>query len=132
MKKPMHFPCDGVYHRMGIYWKKAPILCIKYENKFSTLSPLDELCCLFPCYRKLLRKPIHFPCDKVYHWMGIFCCIFSYNGKLMGKFMCFPYDEVYHRMGISWEKSTHTMGKVRVPISQVFPMQWVLLHFPVQ
>ena len=29
------------------------------------------------------------------------------------------------------EKSTHTMGKVSVPISQVLPIRWVLLYFPV-
>ena len=45
--------------------------------------------------------------------------------------MHFPCNEVYHRMGIEWEKSTHTMGKVWLPISQVFPIRWVLLHFPV-
>ena len=56
---------------------------------------------------------------------------FPYNGKLMRKSMHFPYDEVYHRMEIEYEKSTHTMGKVWVPISQFLLVQWVLLHFPV-
>ena len=59
-----------------------------------------------------------------------FCCIFLYYGKLMGKPLHFPYDEVYHRTGIGWEKSTHTMGKVWLPISQVLPIRWVLLHLP--
>ena len=59
-----------------------------------------------------------------------FFCIFLYYGKLMGKPMHFPYDEVYSRMGIGWEKTTHTIGKVWLPISQVLPIGWVLLHFP--
>ena len=82
--------------------KKAPILWEKHEYQFSRLSP--------------------------YHG---FCCIFSYCGKFMEKPMHFPYVEVYHRMGIGWEKSTHTMGKVWVSVSQTFPIPWVLLHFPV-
>ena len=48
----------------------------------------------------------------------------------MGKPMHFSYDEVYHRMEIRWWKSTHTMGKVWLPISQVLPIRWVLFHFP--
>ena len=49
----------------------------------------------------------------------------------MGKPIHSPYAEVYHRMGIGWEKSTQTMGKVWLSISQAFPIPWVLLHFPV-
>ena len=49
----------------------------------------------------------------------------------MRKHMYFPYDKVYHRLRIEWEKSNHNMGKVRVPISQVLPIQWALLHFSV-
>ena len=48
----------------------------------------------------------------------------------MGEPMLFPCSEAYHSMGVEWEESTHTMGKVLVPISQVFHLQWVLLHFP--
>ena len=47
----------------------------------------------------------------------------------MGKPKDFSCDEAYYRMEIWLKKCTHTMGKVRVPISQAFP--WVLLHFPV-
>ena len=32
---------------------------------------------------------------------------------------------------IEWEKNTHTIGKEWVPISKVFRIQLVLLHFPV-
>ena len=63
--------------------KKAPILWEKYEYQFPRSSPHDG-----------------------------FCWIFSYYGKLSGKPMYFPCNEVYHRMGIEWKKSTHTMGKV--------------------
>ena len=79
--------------------KKVPILWEKFDYQFPRFSPYDG-----------------------------FCCIFTYCGKLMGKLMHFPYNEVYHGMGIGWEKSTHTMGKVWLPISQVFLMRWVLLH----
>ena len=46
------------------------------------------------------------------------------------KIHAFPHDEVYYRMRIYWEKSSHTMGKVWVPISQFLSMRWVLLDFP--
>ena len=100
MEKPMHFPYDEVYHRMGIRWEKSTHTMGKVWLPISQVFPDG------------------------------FCYIFLYYGKLMGKLMHFPYDEVYHRMGIGWEKSTHTMGKVWLPISQVFPIRWVLLHFP--
>ena len=80
--------------------KKAPILWEKFEYQFRRLS-----------------------------WHNGFCCIFPYYGKLMEKPMRFPYDDVYHRMRIRWEKSVHTMGKIWLPIFQIFPIQWVLLHF---
>ena len=49
---------------------------------------------------------------------------------MMWKPMHSPCDEVYHKMGIRWEKSTHTMGKVWLPIFQVLLMRCDLLHFP--
>ena len=81
--------------------KKVRILWEKYDYQFPRFSPYSGFCCIFPYYGKLMGIPMHF-----------------------------PYDEVYHRMGIGWEKSTHTMGKVWLPISQVLPIRWVLLHFP--
>ena len=99
-------PCISHMMKYIIGWeldgKKVPILWEKYDYQFPRFSPYSG-----------------------------FCCIFRYYGKLMWKPMHFPYDEVYHRMEIGWERSTHTMGKVWLPISQVFPIQWVLLHFPV-
>ena len=151
-------PCISDVMKYITWWKlnekKALILWEKYEYQFPRSSSYNGFCCIFPYYGKLMGKPMHFPYDEVYHRMGIgwekipilwekydyqfprfspyngFCCILPYYGKLMGKPMHFPYDEVYHRMGIGWEKSTHTMGKVWLPISQVFPIRWVLLHFP--
>ena len=82
--------------------KKAPMLWEQYGYRFLNFSP--------------------------YHG---FCCIFLYCGKFMGKPIHFSYAEVYHRMGIGSEKSTHSMEKVWLSISQTFPMPWVLLHFPV-
>ena len=98
-------PCISHMVNYTIRWesdgKNAPILLERYENQFPRLSPCNE-----------------------------FCCIFPYCGKFMGKPMHFSYAVVYHRLGIRWEKSTHTMGKVWVPISQTLPILWVLLHFP--
>ena len=89
-------PCISHMCKSTIEWKsdgkKAPILWEKYEYQFPGLSPYHE-----------------------------FCYIFPYCGKFMGKPMHFPYAEVYHRMGIGWEKSTRTMGKVWLSISQTLP-----------
>ena len=99
-------PCISHMLKYTIGWesdgKKAPILWEKYEYQFPRLSPYHGFCYIFPCCGKFMGKPIHF-----------------------------PYAEVYHRMGIGWEKSTHTMGKVWLSISQIFPIPWLLLHFPV-
>ena len=72
------------------------------SNNFPGSPPYDGLDCLFPCYGKLMGKHMHFPCDEVHHGMGIWL-----------------------------EKSTHIMRNVWIPIPQVLPIQWVLLHFPV-
>ena len=99
-------PCISHMLKNTIRWesneKKAPILWEKYEYQFPRLSPYHGFCYIFPCCGKFMGKPIHF-----------------------------PYAEVYHRMGIGWEKSTHTMGKVWVSVSQTFSIPWVLLRFPV-
>ena len=107
-------PCISHVIKYTIGWE----LWKKYGNQFPMFSSLDGFCCLFACYGKLMRKSIHSPCD-----------------------------EIYHRMGIQWEKSNilwksmrtnfsgspHTMGFVgfsREQISQAFPIQWILLPFP--
>ena len=118
-------------HTMGKAWvlvsQVLPIRLVFSDfsrNLFPRLFPFDEFCCLSPCYWKLMRKPMNFTYDKVYHRIGTyrkkalklwnkygnqfprlfpfdgFYCIFPYYGKLMRKHMHFPYDEVYHRMGI--------------------------------
>ena len=87
--------------RRKLDWKNVPILWEKYDCQFPKFSPYDGFSCIFPYYGKLMLKHTHF-----------------------------PYDEVYHKMGIGREKSTHTMGEVWLPISQVLAIRWVLLHFP--
>ena len=79
------------YHRMGIWWKKVPMLWGKYGYQFPRLF-----------------------------WFDGFRCIFQYYGELMGKRKHFPCDEVNYRMRIWLEKCTHTMAKIWVPISQTF------------
>ena len=68
--------------------KKEPILWEKYEYQFpgsphtmgfvgylrepiSQTFPIRWVWLSFPCYGKLMRKHMHFPCDEVYHEMGI-------------------------------------------------------------
>ena len=133
-------PCLSHMMKYTIGWEsygeKSPMLCEKCQYQFPSFTPYDGFCCIFPCYGKLMGKPMHFPNVEVYHKMGIlweksslqwekceyefprftpydgFCCIFPYYEKLMGKPMHFPNDEVYHKMEILRGKSTHTMGKV--------------------
>ena len=42
----------------------------------------------------------------------------------------FPIDEVCQRIRIWWNRSTHTLGNVWVPISKAPFMAWVFLDFP--
>ena len=99
-------PIRSVLLHFPVLWEmhgeKWPILCEKYENQFLSFTPYEGFCCIFPYYKKLMGQPMHF-----------------------------PYAEVYHRMRIGLEKSTHTMGRVWLSISQTFPLSWVLLQFPV-
>ena len=135
--------------------KKVPTLWEKYEYQFLRFSPYNGFFFSFcqsmenwwgnPCIYHVMKYTIGWELDgkkvptlwEKYEYQILrfspyngFCCIFLIHGKLIGKPMHFPYDEVYHRVGIWWEKSTHAIGKVWVPISQVFPIWWVLLHFP--
>ena len=50
-------------------WRNAPILWEKYEYQFPKLSP--GFCYIFPCYGKLMGKPMHFSYHEVYCRMGI-------------------------------------------------------------
>ena len=84
------------------YGEKSPIPWERYEYQFPRFTPFEGFWCIFPYYEKFMGKPMHF-----------------------------RYAEAYHRMGIGWEKSTHTMGKVWLSISQTFPIPWVLLHLPI-
>ena len=70
-------------------------------------------------------KSIRIKFSGLLHFMG-FDDFSNAMGNLIRKPMHFPCDEVYHRMGISREKITHSMGKVWVPTSQVHPIRWVL------
>ena len=67
-------------HAFPIWWsipqdgnliEKTPKLWKLYGNQFLRFSPLDGFYYLFPCYRKLMRKHMHFPYDVVYRRMGI-------------------------------------------------------------
>ena len=46
-------------------WKRPPILWEKYDYQFPKLSPYDVLCCIFPCYGKLMEQPKHFPYHEI-------------------------------------------------------------------
>ena len=126
--------------------KRASILWEKYEHQFPRFSPTMSFFAFSrtmrnwwgnPCISHMMKYAIgcefngkkapilwekyeyQFPRLSLHHG---FCCIFPYCAKFMGKPMHFPYAEVYHRMGIGWERSTHTMGKVWVSISQNLPI----------
>ena len=74
-------------HAFPIWWsiphdgnliEKTPKLWKLYGNQFFRFSPFrwvllsfPVLYYLFPCYRKLMRKHMHFPYDEVYRRMGI-------------------------------------------------------------
>ena len=73
--------------------RKVAMLWEKYGYLYPRSSQQGGFYCIFLCYEKLIRNTMHFPCN-----------------------------EVYHRMGIGWEKSTHTIGKVWAPISQFLPI----------
>ena len=127
------------------YVEKSPMLWEKYEYQFPRFTPYKGFCFIFltmrnwwgnPCISHMMKYTIgsesngkkvptlwekyeyQFPRLSPYHG---FCYIFPYCGKFMGKPMHFPYAEVYHRMRIGWEKSTRTMGKVWLSISQTLP-----------
>ena len=85
---------------MGIWSKKSSLILGKNVYFYPRSPSQCGSYCISPCYEKLIRKAIHFLCD-----------------------------EVFQRMRTGWEKSTHTMGKGRVPISQNLPTGCVLLHF---
>ena len=60
--------------------------------------------CIFLCYGKSIGKPIHFPCDEVYHRMGIYKeKKHPYYGKGMG---------------------TNFPGSPNLMVSLHFPMPW--------
>ena len=65
MEKPMHFPYDEVYQRMGIRWEKSTHTMVKVWLQIFQVFPYDGFCCIFPCYGKLIGKPKHFPHDEI-------------------------------------------------------------------
>ena len=71
MGKPMYFPCDEVYYRMGNGWEKRPYTTGKVWIPISQFSPYNGFYCIFPIHGQLMGKPMYFSCDEVYHRMGI-------------------------------------------------------------
>ena len=63
-------------------WRNAPILWEKYEYQFPRLSP--GFCYIFPCYGKLMGKPMHFSYIEVYHRWKSNGKEHPYYGKNMG------------------------------------------------
>ena len=119
MGKPMHFPYDEVYHRMGIGWEKSTHTMGEVWVSISQTFPHTMGFVAFfrtgenlwgnPYISHMLKytrgweldgkkAPIlwekydyRFPRLSSYHG---FCCIFPYCGKFMGKPMHFPYDDI--------------------------------------
>ena len=113
--KPMHFPYDEVYHRMGIGWEKSTYtMGISFPDFSHTMSfvvfsrTVGNLWGILKYTigweldgkkAPILWKKYGYRSPRLSPYHG-FCCIFSYCGKFMGKPMYFPYAEVYHKMGI--------------------------------
>ena len=99
----MHFPCDEVYHKMGIWWKKKG-----------------------PCYGKSMSTS--FPGSP--HMIGFvtFSCTME---NLWGN----PCISHLMKYTIRWESDAKNAPilweQVWASIFQTFPIPWVLLHFPV-
>ena len=78
---PIILEIDGKTHAFSMWWsipqdlnlmEKTPIILWElHGNQFPSLSPFGRCCCLFPWYGKLMRKPMHFPYDEVYHKIWI-------------------------------------------------------------
>ena len=152
MGKAMHFPCGRRYHRMGIWWKKIPILWGKYGYQFPRLSQFDGFRCISQYYGKLMGIPKHFPCDEVYYRIGIwlekcthtmrkvwvpisqdfprvllhFSVLWEIDGETHSFLTCWSIPQDGNLM----ENSTHTMKKVWELISQALPIWWFLLNVP--
>ena len=62
-RKSMSTNYPGSLHTMGFVEY--------YREPISQAFPIRWFGCLFPCYGKLMRKHMHFPCDAVYHKMRI-------------------------------------------------------------
>ena len=153
MGKAMHFPWGRRHHRMGILWKKVPILWGKYRYQFHSFSQFDGFHCIFQCYGKLMGKPKHFPCDEVYYRMGIWLEKYTHTMEkvwvpisqafpwvLLHFTVLWEIDGETHAFLIWWsipqdenllEKSTHTMEKVWELISQALAIWWFSLNFPI-
>ena len=100
--------------------KKALILWEKYEYQFPSFSTYNGFCRKFPGTNFQDFPP--FEC---------FGCLFPCYGKLMRKHMHFPCDEVYHKMGIYWKNASIIWEKYEPQYPWFSILQWFLLHFPV-
>ena len=135
-------------------WRKVPILWVKFGYQFPRLSQFGGFHCIFLCYEKLMGKPMHFPCDKVYHrvviqwekrtftvgkvWVTI-SQVLSHTVGFLDFIELWKIDGETDAFSIWWSipqngnlmaKRTHTMEKVWEPISQAFTIRGFLLPFP--
>ena len=114
-RQPMHLPYDEVQDRMGIHWKKSPILWKKQGNQFPRHSPFDGF-----CYAMGNLMGMGFPNSHLMKYtIG-----WESNGKkhpYCGKIMSTNFAGSPHAMGFP--------GDYGKPISQTFPIRWVQLSF---
>ena len=119
-------PCISHMPKYSTGWKlngkEVPILWEKYEFQFPRSSPYDGFCCILPYCWKLMGKPMDFPYDEVYHWMGIkWEKKYPYYGKsLITNFPGFPHTMGFVAFSLTvgnwWENSCishitkYTMG----------------------
>ena len=98
--RPMHFPYDKAYHRVGIWWKKSTHTLEKLWVPLSQAFPIRWVVCLFQCYGILMGRPMHFSCDEANYRIGIwwkrwfFCEKYGYEFPKfasMGEFSAFSH-----------------------------------------
>ena len=110
MGKAMRFPCDKVYHKMGIWWKKS---IHTLEGKMGTNFPGSFNSMDFTAFSHAMGNWWGNPCVSHMIKYTIEC---EYNGKK------YPYSG--ESMSAYFPGSPHTMSSVgfsREPISQVSP-----------
>lgn len=94
MGKPMHLPCDGEYHKLGIWWKRSSLSSGKVRVSRSQVS------------HKMSFALMRFSHDMQNCWLN----------------PCISYVMKYIIRWESGGKKPHTLGKAWVPFPKLFSL----------